>query len=453
MRQILSVLFLGFFILVTQQSMALDILDLKKALGYALEDNTVIKSKEFMKDAGSLTKKASDGAYLPKVGIVQNLQRTDNPPMVFTHKLSQRTFGASDLQLERLNNPDPMTNWHTELILEQPVFNQGKEIIERKKGVLNEGLSELHWRYTKELISFQVAESFFKILSLEQELKVLEQTLKEAEEAVRLAEERHKRGLGLYSDVLSATTRKAGVETKLANTKANRADLVRRLNHLMGQAQEKDWRFLDSDCIKPPADLGQVQLDTLIEYAKSHRPDILILEHELSLEQLNKESARFAFLPSLNLYCKYAWDTASFLEGANSYEMGFVLNFNLFNGLSDTYRYKAAKKAFMAKELSLKELKELVEVELHEALSALESSMREYSLSCQDIKRAQEALRILKARYQEGLALFIEVLNGQVMVEESLLKKAKSYYATKIALVRLKFLSGKILEVTGECNN
>lgn len=429
-----------------------EVLTLKNAIDYALQQNKNIKSKELMKEANSYLKEASDRVYMPKLSLIEGYQRTNNPPMAFTHKLSQRAFEASDFQLDRLNNPDPISNWHTELKLEQPVFNQGREIVEKKRGKLYEQFSTLQERYMKEIIAFEIVSCFFQIITTAHEIEVLKQSLKEAKEAERLAQERYHKGVALYSDLLNASTRKAGVETRLTNTELKKKDLLRKLNHMMGEDIEREWLLEEGRCIKDQVSILKSDLDDLIGYAKDNRADVLLRELEVSMEGLNRDLARFAFFPSLNLYGRYAWDSENLSAASNSYELGFVLSFNLFNGLSDTLRLKAAKKSLEAKELSLNELKELVAVELMEAWHGLEASHREYRVSIEDVTRAEEALRIIKARYNEGLALFIELLNGQVMLEESLLKKTRAFYATKLAYVRVMFLAGKILEVCGGCD-
>lgn len=430
---------------------AQEVLTLKKAIDYALKQNKNLRSKELIREASSYLREASDRIYLPKLSAVEGYQRTNNPPMAFTHKLSQKNFEASDFQLDKLNHPDPISNWHTELRLEQPVFNQGREIVEKKRGKLYEEFSVLQERYSKELIAFEIVGCFFQIITTAREIEVLRQSLEEAKEAERLAQERYQKGVAIYSDLLNASTRRAGVETRLSNTVLRKRDLIRKLNHLMGESLEKEWLFEEDTCSQEQASISKEELEALVEHGKNSRADVLLKELDVRMEGLNRDLARFAFFPSLNLYGKYAWDSENLSSGSNSYELGFVLSFNLFNGLSDTLRLKAANRSLEAKELSLRELKELVAVELREAWHVLEASKREYQVSLEDVSRAEEALRILKARYREGLALFIEVLNGQVMLEESLLKKTRALYATKFNYVRVMFLAGKILEVYGGC--
>ncbi len=430
---------------------AQETLELKRAIGYALQNNSTVRSQLLMEDSASLLRESADKVYLPRLSLMEAYQRTDNPPMAFAHKLSQRRFGPSDFQIHRLNYPDPIGNWHTELRLEQPVFNQGKEIVERKRGRVFEGLAGLKVRYSKEAVAFEVARVYLQILTLAQEIEVLKKGLKEAEEGERLASERYKVGSGLYSDLLNGLTRKEGIKTRLTNLEAQYGDLVRRLNHLMGQDLNSQWSFREVECIPEPQDLTKTGIDTLIEHGRSHRSDVLIEEAELSMEALNKDAKSYAFYPSLNLYGSYAWDTNEFSSSPNSYEVGFVINWNLFNGLSDTLALKAAQKALEAKEISLEEKRGRVEVELKEAWNQLLASLNEYGVSGTDVRRAEEALRIIKARYKEGLALFIELLNAQVSLEESLLRRARNYYSSKLLYLRLQLLSGKLLEVWSGC--
>jgi len=438
----LSLLFL------TATSSGSEPLSLKDALRISIQNNLHIKAKDLLYEASKLGKEASDKVYLPRLNLLENYQRTDNPPMAFTHKLSQRSFEAKDFELYRLNHPDPISNWHTELRLEQPVFNQGREIITKEAGRLAEGLSQLELRYTKEVIAFEVMNTFFQLLLVREELGCLNSTLKEAEEAERIAKERYNVGSTLYSDVLNANSFLSQIKTQIYNTSLKEKDFFKRLNLLMGDS--KEWILQDDQTIPDP-EQGPTSFkeDSLVKEALDKRVDLMLKEMELKDLRLKEKASLYAFYPSLNLYGKYAWDSQDLSLSSNSYEVGFVLQLNLFNGLSDRSRYKASKKAVESGEQALAYLRENVGVEIKEAINAVDGMIRQYHSSLDEVKRAEEALRILKVRYKEGMALFMEVLAMENALKEALLSKARALYGYKLAIARLHFLSGKILEVCG----
>jgi len=444
--KIIIVLFILFLTTISSGS---EPLSLKDALKISLQNNLHIKAKDLLFEASKLGKEASDRVYLPKLNLIENYQKTNNPPMAFTHKLSQKAFEAKDFELSKLNHPDPISNWHTELRLEQPIFNQGMEIITREAGKLGEMFSQLELRYAKEVIAFEVIGAFIQLLLVMEELNLLNSTLKEAEEAERIAMERYNAGNALYSDVLSANSFKSQIKTQIHNVGLREKDLFKKLNLLMGDSRE--W-IPEDDQTFPSPDQGFSSFSegSLVEEALGKRVDLLLKEMELRDLKLKERASYYAFYPSVNFYGKYAWDSNDLWLTSNSYEVGFVLKWNLFNGLSDRLRYKASQKALESGEQAISYLKESIGVEIKEAINAVHAMLKQYDSSLEEIKRAEEALRILKIRYKEGMALFMEVLSMENALKEALLSKARAFYGFKLAVARLYFLCGKILEVCDE---
>jgi outer membrane protein TolC len=85
---------------------------------------------------------------------------------------------------------------------------------------------------------------------------------------------------------------------------------------------------------------------------------------------------------------------------------------------------------------------------LKEELRSLLIDIRRYSKTIQAKKAqlvsAKSTLKVLKARYKEGLATYIEVLDSTTMVLNAKLGVLEAYYSRSLALDRIDYLKGKI---------
>ena len=111
-------------------------LTLSESVGIALENNhTLLAEGERLKAAESGIGEATS-AFLPKVDLSETYMRSDNPVAVFSAKLSQRRFTASDFAIDSLNNPSPVNDWNFRVQVVQPLFKGGKELVGLKRARL-----------------------------------------------------------------------------------------------------------------------------------------------------------------------------------------------------------------------------------------------------------------------------------------------------------------------------
>jgi outer membrane protein TolC len=85
---------------------------------------------------------------------------------------------------------------------------------------------------------------------------------------------------------------------------------------------------------------------------------------------------------------------------------------------------------------------------LKEELRSLIIDIKRYSKTVKAKKAqlvsARSTLKVLEARYKEGLATYIEVLDSTTLVLNAKLGVLEAYYSRSLALDRIDYLKGKI---------
>jgi len=209
-------------------------LDLAGARRLALAHSPLLQAESAALDAAAAEIQASRSAFLPTLDATGTFSRSDNPVGVFSSKLWQESFTEQDFGIDRLNRPQPRSNWQTRLILRQPIFNQGSEIIDYRLAQVGGRRAELAAEGCRQAVLYQVEADYHAVLLSGEVCGVLQAALGLARRNLDLAETRHAEGLALKSDVLAARVQATDREQELIRAENDRLLALAALNRTMG---------------------------------------------------------------------------------------------------------------------------------------------------------------------------------------------------------------------------
>src|SRR5262245_3877929 len=102
---------------------AQDRLTLVDAIAKARASNPAARAAlEAEAEAGMRVQQAQ-GARLPRVDVIESVQRGNQPVYVFSSLLSQRRFTGDHFGADALNHPDALTNHRAAITIGQSLFN------------------------------------------------------------------------------------------------------------------------------------------------------------------------------------------------------------------------------------------------------------------------------------------------------------------------------------------
>ena len=281
---------------------------LKEAIRIALRSNHEIRSMESVVLAGKEDVGIAMSYLLPGLFFEERALRTNNPTYAFMAKLNQERFTARDFELERLNNPDAVTDYQTSLSFEQPLFVPKAYIgfgLAKKEAVAKEG----DLKRKREEIAFLVVRVYLDIQTATDFVRVADRAAADIREHLRLAELRYQNGLGLYSDVLRASTSVTEAEQKQVTARKNLAVAERALGLLLSIPGE----------VGAGTDRPEIPLRELSHYtgAASQRKDIQTLEMRRESARDRIRLAETGYLPTVGVGGTYQWNDHDRLFGTD----------------------------------------------------------------------------------------------------------------------------------------
>ena len=156
--------------------------------------------------------------------------------------------------------------------------------------------------------------------------------------------------------------------------------------------------------------------------------------------------AKTDYLPAFNFIAHYDLNDEKGIWGATgeSWTIGGMFHFNLFNGLNTTYKVREAKEV-VKKLLSEKEaLRRGIEFEVREAFHQLQEGEGRVTVAVEAISYAEESLRIVEDRYGAGLSTMVEVLDNEVALTKARRNLLRAFYDCRVAQARVDLARGVI---------
>jgi len=424
-------------------------LTLSQSIDLALSKNPVLKAAGHRLEAAKAGIGQARSAFLPRIDINEFYNRTNSPMMVAGDKMNQEVFGNKFQHLNDLKNlrwsvltdPPPISNFNTQFLLTQPIFDQGKALVGMKQARLRrEGAEDTMERVKQEVI-FEVTSAFCQVILVKEDLKVALESEKTAEAHVKLAEDLLHAGQVVKSDLLSAKVRL--MEIKEMVIQANNGLEVARasLNKAIGIDQ---YDFFEVEGVLV-YEKEKLDLQNLITDALKQRPDLLAMETKVKNASETVTMTKTNYLPSLTFMAQYDLnDRDLWNQSGESWTVWGVFRFNLFDGLNTTSQVKEAKEQSRNLSHLQDELTSRIELEVRESFYRLREGEERVKVSSEAVAHAEESLRIVEDRYRVGLSNMVELLDNEVALTRARRNLLKAGYDCRVARSRLDLAVGTV---------
>ncbi len=328
-------------------------------------------------------------------------------------------------------------SWNAGVVLHQKVwdFARTRSLVASSK--IDEDISKLSLEEAKALLAYKV-KTLYALLVVQKEAIVVRRKDLEAKKAFYAQSKALvKQGLKTHADASRFLSSVYIAEDNLAIAKAAYEKAKTSLELYMGTPLD-DALLLQSDVLKKK-----------LPSAKRLEEDVLAHNYKMKIDQytINKtdmlhratEAAHFGSIDIVASHTRL--DT---LNAYNTDYVGVSYNVPLYHGgrLSAEEQqakigYQIAKEQRISTALALKE-------ELRSLLIDIKRYDKTIKAKKAQLLSAQKTQRELKARYKEGLATYIEVLDSIALALNAKLGVLEAYYSRSLALDRIAYLKGEI---------
>jgi NodT family efflux transporter outer membrane factor (OMF) lipoprotein len=252
------------------------------------------------------------------------------------------------------------------------------------------------------------------------EIEATQQLIDMQKQQVKLSEVQARAGTVPYSNVLSLQSQLASYEATIPQLQQKLTQADDLLATLAGYTPA-EWRpqTINLADLTLPTDLPVSLPSDLVR----QRPDILVAEASAHIASANIGVATAAMLPSITLSGTYGTNNNStsnlFSANGNFWSIGANVTAPLFEGGTLWFRRKAAIDTYQQAMASYRQTVLSAFEQVADTLRALEHDAMVLQAQDEALTTAAQALHLVQANYQAGLATYLDVLNADAQYHQA----------------------------------
>lgn len=434
-RAFFTIVFMGLLFVNAQAQQKTESLSLEVAVNAVISNNSAVQSARIDEAIAQEKYNQTNAGFLPQVNFSYSALATNNPLNVFGFKLQQRTVTATDFNPNLLNHPSGTSDFTTKIEAMQPLINL--DAIYMKKGAQVQVESyQLKTKRTQEYLIFETQKAYHQLQMTHQAVAVLEEALSTAKSIYDFTNNRVLQGLIQKSDLLNVEVQVLSIENNLNEAKANVLNASDYLSVLMNKPTGILYK---TDEIKQVQSLEKLELE-----APQNRADFLALEKAIEAAGLMLKASKMKYLPRLNAFGSYQLNDKNFAAfNASSYLVGIQLTWNIFDGNNIKRQIAGLKLEQDKLGVQLHSMQQENQMLLDKSYRDLANALFKIKQQNAAIAQADEALRILQNRYEEGLVNTTDVLTAQTQLSQQKLMLVQAIFSNNISQAYIQFLTTK----------
>ena len=331
--------------------------------------------------------------------------------------------------------------------LSQNIFDGGQWWNRIKQANAEYRAAEYDYHAIKQAVITEVTQKYFELLKAIKLEKVYQKAAELAKEQLKKTQSMYEVGVAAQVDVYKAQV-SLGTEQINLIQQRNRVDIARsNLNVVLGRSPGSPLEIADEEIELEPFTLT---LEDAIRIAVQNNPEVMSYQENLRSSDFGVKVAKGNYWPKLRLNLSYGrFNTLleRFYKGLDrNYQVSgsLSLSFNIFNGFQTRAAVEQASVNYAIAKENLLEKQRAVQMQVEQAYLNLKAYQQIARINEQNLKSAEEDLRLAQESYKIGSGTLLEVIDAQVALTRARTILVGTKYDGLIALVQLYSAMGTI---------
>lgn len=419
---------------------AQDALTLRQAIAQAIGQNPEAQAARAEIDSARAGVALRRTALLPRFEFTEDISRGDDPVYVFGALLRQNRFTQANFALDALNRPAPLGDFTSRFSGDWLLFDSLKSARQARAAGFTRKSAESQASAVDQKLIFDVVAAYQQALYAERRVRTARHEAETAAALRKSTDDRVRAGLAVESDRLAAEVNLAARQQALIAAEGD-VDLAwATLRQAMGAPEFEPTALAPLEAREFPAG----ELNDEVASALAHRQDLDALGKAGQAQAAAVSAAKLSFGPQATAYGSWENDAAS-VGGANgsNWVAGVRIGIDLLplSKRAELAQQKAAKVNLDAR---LEAYRQRVRVEVSQAHIQQRTALLSMQTAKAAVAQADESLRILRNRYEAGLATVTDLLRAEDAARESQTNYWRAVYGNSLAYAQLLFTTGTL---------
>jgi len=421
-------------------------LTLRQAIDRALGQNPQIAVAGADVEAASAGVSMARTALLPRLNFTEDLSRGNDPVYVFGTKLRQQRFTQSDFSLDSLNRPAPAGNFATHVAGQWMLFNGFETERQVRAARLGAASAASMSGAARQGVVFQVVRAYQQVLYAQRQVDVAERQQQTAEALVEEAQTRVKAGLAIDSDLLGSQVNLSARQQETIAAQGAAETAWAELEAAMGSTTDPRPVLRPMEAKSYP----EGNLAEEIAAAIRQRPDLKALGQQTAAQEEAVKAARSDFFPQVSAYGNWETDRQTIAgDGGNNWVAGAELSLDILP-LGKRAGLQEARAAQQKAEAQRRAEEQQIRLAVSRAFTRHQTAERMVATARAAMGQSTESLRILRNRYDAGLATMTDLLRAEDAERQSQNSYWNAACGNTVAYAGLLYATGQLTPDSAE---
>jgi outer membrane protein TolC len=416
-------------------------LELPQAVAIALEKNPARKMALADTQLAHAQVSMTQSGFFPRVSFAETATIGNDSVYAFGTRLRQGRFTQADFALNNLNNPEPLGNFSSRVSGQWNLFDSFAKNYQVRSAKLMEQSSTKQLGHADQQIIFSVIDSYYAIGVTRKQVEVAEQLVKTAQAVLDSSNARVEAGSAVESDALSARVNLASRQQDLIRAKSDLQLALTRFETALGAPLTPGQQ--PAAMLKEQS-ISAASLEETEARALKQRPDLLAMASQVEAQQNGVKAAKAAYGPRLDVFGSWQADNLSmFSGGSNNWITGAELRIDLFS--RDREARLSAEKASLSQTQAAKQMAENnIRLDVRKAWLDHDASRQMLDVSRASVQQAEDSLRMVRDRYESGLATITDLLRAEDADRTSRINYWQSVYRYIVSYAAVELAAGEL---------
>lgn len=413
----------------------LELNSLDQAVNIAFRHNKDIQIQEYALKVSSADILYARSNFLPKVNLGAGY--THNGAVATTNKVANPKKDPGIFYGYKDNNSAGVS-------VNEAVYTGGANLSLYRQAQI--GLKEQSetLRATKLNVELDAKRLYYGLLLAYETERIAQDLVTQAQSHYEEVKARFEQGTSSRFDVLQSKVQVSLLMPQLINAQNSIDLIIAEMNKLLG------LKISDKIAIKDKLfyDPFEIKEEEFLQLAYLQEPEMILKSLGIDMNKWAIKYARAGWLPQVQANASYNYNSNNLANMFNNkhsnWNIGFAVNWAIFDGFSSKAKVDAAKAKYMEAVIGKENWVDQVAVDVKQSCLDLTQASSIIQSQEDNLEDAKEALNISYVRYNNGVGINLDVLDAQVSlanVEKNLAEGMYDYIMARAKLDRVMGVS------------
>jgi outer membrane protein len=415
-----------------QQEELLEKATLENVVQYSLKNYPLIQQSQIDEQTTGYAIKSRLADWYPQINLAATYQRNI--------QLQTLVTGLGTFKSGTVNTSSP------QVYATQNIFN--RDVLLASKTASDIRVNAQQTTISRKIdLTVAVTKAFYDVLATMQQIKVGQGDVNRLRISLKTAYDQYQGGIVDKTDYKRASI---SLSNTLATLKSNQELLKYKLEYLktlMGYPIHGNLQIV-YDTLQME---NEIAIDTTAEEVDyANRIEFKQYQTQHKLQEANVKYNQWSYLPTLSAYAYYInyfynnnFDELYKQNFPNSY-IGATLTWPIFQGGKRSANIKQQKWVLKRLDLDIVNLKNTMNAQYTQALSAYKANLTTYQALKQNVETAKEVYDVIQLQYKSGVKTYLEVITAETDLRNAQINYFNSLYSVLASKIDLQKALGQI---------